>query len=69
MRGMGVLRSHGGRYQAIQDGEVHVDIAVIAAPTADFFGTRMARMAISLRLARFCAGRFDLRRPRNRRHR
>jgi citrate lyase subunit alpha/citrate CoA-transferase len=38
MRGMGVLRSHGGRYQAIQDGEVHVDIAVIAAPTADSFG-------------------------------
>jgi len=38
MRGMGVLRSHGGRYQAIQDGEVHIDIAVIAAPTADSFG-------------------------------
>ena len=38
MRGMAVLRSHGGRYQAIQDGEVHVDIAVIAAPTADSFG-------------------------------
>ncbi len=38
MRGMGVLRSHGGRWQAIQDGEVHVDIAVIAAPTADAFG-------------------------------
>ncbi len=38
MRGMAVLRSHGGRYQAIQDGEVHVDIAVIAAPTADPFG-------------------------------
>src|SRR6266581_9114794 len=38
MRGMGVLRSHGGRYQAIQDGEIHVDIAVIAAPTADSFG-------------------------------
>ncbi|MBL0175770.1 MAG: citrate lyase subunit alpha [Ignavibacteria bacterium] len=38
MRGMGVLRSHGGRYQAIQDGEVHIDIAVIAAPTADPFG-------------------------------
>jgi citrate lyase subunit alpha/citrate CoA-transferase len=37
-RGLGVLRSHGGRYQAIQDGEVHVDIAVIAAPTADAFG-------------------------------
>ena len=38
MRGMGVLRSHGGRWQAIQDGEVHIDIAVIAAPTADTFG-------------------------------
>ena len=38
MRGMGVLRSHGGRWQAIQDGEVHIDVAVIAAPTADVFG-------------------------------
>ena len=38
MHGMGVLRSHGGRWQAIQDGEVHIDIAVIAAPTADPFG-------------------------------
>ncbi len=38
MRGLGVLRSHGGRWQAIQDGEVHVDIAVIAAPCADPFG-------------------------------
>ncbi len=38
MKGMGVLRSHGGRYQAVQDGEVHIDIAVIAAPTADPFG-------------------------------
>ena len=38
MRGMGVLRSHGGRYQAIQDGELHIDIAVIAAPTSDPFG-------------------------------
>jgi citrate lyase subunit alpha/citrate CoA-transferase len=38
MRGLGVLRSHGGRWQAIQDGEVHIDIAVIAAPTADLFG-------------------------------
>jgi citrate lyase subunit alpha / citrate CoA-transferase len=38
MRGYGVLRSHGGRWQAIQDGEVHIDIAVIAAPTADPFG-------------------------------
>ncbi len=38
MRGLGVLRSHGGRYQAIQDGEVKIDIAIIAAPTADAFG-------------------------------
>ncbi len=38
MRGLGVLRSHGGRWQAIQDGDVHIDIAVIAAPTADPFG-------------------------------
>lgn len=38
MRGMGVLRSHGGRWQAIQDGEVHIDLAVIAAPAADPFG-------------------------------
>jgi citrate lyase subunit alpha/citrate CoA-transferase len=38
MRGLGVLRSHGGRWQAIQDGEVHIDVAVIAAPAADHFG-------------------------------
>ena len=38
MNGMAVLRSHGGRWQAVQDGEVHIDIAVLAAPTADAFG-------------------------------
>lgn len=38
MAGVGILRSHGGRYQAIQDGEVQIDIAVIAAPSADAFG-------------------------------
>jgi len=38
MSKMGVLRSHGGRYQAVQDGEVHIDIAIIAAATADPFG-------------------------------
>ena len=38
MKGIGVLRSHGGRYQSVQDGEVHIDIAVIASPTADPFG-------------------------------
>jgi citrate lyase subunit alpha/citrate CoA-transferase len=38
MPGTAILRSHGGRWQAIQDGEVHIDIAVISAPTADPFG-------------------------------
>jgi len=38
MRGLGVLRSHGGRWQAIQDGDVPIDVAIIAAPTADAFG-------------------------------
>ncbi len=38
MKGVGVLRSHGGRYRAVQDGDVHIDIAVIAGPTADPFG-------------------------------
>jgi len=38
MKGVGVLRSHGGRYQAIQDGDFHIDIAVIGAGCADPFG-------------------------------
>ncbi len=38
MKGLGVLRSHGGRYQAVQDGEVQIDIAVIGAACADSFG-------------------------------
>jgi len=38
MKGMAVLRSHGGRVQAIQDGEVKIDIAVLAAPASDSFG-------------------------------
>lgn len=38
MRGLAVLRSHGNRYRSIQDGDVHVDIAVIAAPSSDYFG-------------------------------
>jgi len=42
MKGMAVLRSHGGRVQAIQDGEVNIDIAVIAAPSADKFGNANA---------------------------
>ncbi len=38
MKKMAVLRSHGGRYQAVQDGEVKIDIAIIGAGTADPFG-------------------------------
>jgi citrate lyase subunit alpha / citrate CoA-transferase len=38
MDGLAVLRSHGGRWQSIQDGDVHIDIAVLAAPTADPMG-------------------------------
>jgi citrate lyase subunit alpha/citrate CoA-transferase len=38
MKGVGVLRSHGGRYQALQDGEVKIDIAIIAASSTDYFG-------------------------------
>lgn len=38
MKGTAVLRSHGGRVQAIQDGDVKIDIAVLAAPSADSFG-------------------------------
>lgn len=38
MKRTAVLRSHGGRYQAIQDGEVKIDIAVIGASCADCFG-------------------------------
>lgn len=38
MKGTAVLRSHGGRYQAVQDGEIVIDIAVIGAGCADTFG-------------------------------
>jgi citrate lyase subunit alpha / citrate CoA-transferase len=38
MKKTAVLRSHGGRYQAVQDGEVKIDIAVIGAACADPFG-------------------------------
>lgn len=33
-----ILRSHGGRARAMQTGELHVDVAVIAAPAADSMG-------------------------------
>ncbi|MEG1606269.1 MAG: citrate lyase subunit alpha [Clostridia bacterium] len=33
-----ILRSHGGRVRAIQEGEVHIDVAFIGAPSADCYG-------------------------------
>ena len=33
-----VIRSHGGRPRAIEAGEVHIDIAFVAAPTSDCVG-------------------------------
>jgi citrate lyase subunit alpha/citrate CoA-transferase len=33
-----ILRSHGGRFRAMQDGDLHVDLAFIAAPMADPHG-------------------------------
>ena len=38
MKNIATLRSHGGRVRAIQDGDLHVDVAFIAAPAADCFG-------------------------------
>jgi citrate lyase subunit alpha/citrate CoA-transferase len=37
-RGVSTLRSHGARQRAIQDGDLHIDAAFIAAPAADQFG-------------------------------
>ncbi len=37
-RGLLVVRSHGGRYLSIQDGDMKVNVAVIAASEADSFG-------------------------------
>ncbi|WP_265459503.1 citrate lyase subunit alpha [Enterococcus sp. HY326] len=33
-----IIRSHGGRPRAVEAGEVHIDIAFLAASTADIFG-------------------------------
>ncbi|MDP7079898.1 MAG: citrate lyase subunit alpha [Candidatus Undinarchaeales archaeon] len=33
-----VLRSHGGRVRAVHDGELHIDVAFIAAPECDPYG-------------------------------
>jgi citrate lyase subunit alpha / citrate CoA-transferase len=47
MKGTAVLRSHGGRVQAIQDGEVKIDIAVMVAPAADSYGNAKGAGGIS----------------------
>jgi citrate lyase subunit alpha/citrate CoA-transferase len=33
-----VLRTHGGRARAIECGQLHIDVAFIAAPAADAYG-------------------------------
>jgi len=33
-----ILRSHGGRVRTIEEGEVHIDVAFIGAPTSDCYG-------------------------------
>lgn len=33
-----IIRTHGGRVRAIEAGELHVDVAFIAAPTCDVYG-------------------------------
>jgi citrate lyase subunit alpha/citrate CoA-transferase len=38
MKKTAVLRSHGGRYRAIQDGDLNIDATFIASPTADSHG-------------------------------
>ncbi|MGN8817979.1 citrate lyase subunit alpha [Oribacterium sp. HCP28S3_H8] len=37
-----IIRSHGGRVRAIEEGDVHIDIAFIGAPTADEYGNLRA---------------------------
>ncbi len=38
MKKTATLRSHGGRVRAVQDGDLHIDIAFIAASAADCYG-------------------------------
>ena len=42
-----MIRSHGGRARAIESGEVHIDVAFMAAPTADPRGNATGRMGKS----------------------
>ncbi|WP_243110049.1 citrate lyase subunit alpha [Clostridium sp. E02] len=38
LKGLAVMRSHGGRVRAIESGEVKIDIAFIGTPTCDDYG-------------------------------
>lgn len=38
LKGLAIMRSHGGRVRAIETGEVKIDIAFIGAPTCDDYG-------------------------------
>lgn len=42
LRTPAILRSHGGRVRAIEEGEVHIDVAFIGAPTSDECGNARA---------------------------
>lgn len=42
LKGLAIMRSHGGRVRAIESGETKVDIAFIGAPTADEYGNLSA---------------------------
>lgn len=37
-----VIRSHGGRVRAIEEGDIHIDVAFIGAPTSDEYGNAKA---------------------------
>lgn len=38
LKDVAVIRSHGGRVRAIEQGDIHIDIAFVGAPTADEYG-------------------------------
>ncbi|WP_077611411.1 citrate lyase subunit alpha [Clostridium sp. Marseille-P2415] len=38
LRGLAIMRSHGGRVRAIESGETRIDIAFIGSPTCDDYG-------------------------------
>ena len=42
LKNLAVMRSHGGRVRAIEEGDVHIDIAFIGAPTCDSYGNMRA---------------------------